>query len=302
MSDLKSYLNPATTFFSKEIELGHPVHTILGNTFDKYTISKKQISPPKIFWSGERYQFHRSKIVSSIPPEIINNVLAKMTQLNLSLSYWIEKSGYNYGAKMVLLSDRLEEKQIYNAFAFEESIHFHEFKNMMDFTPTKETHWHPMLNVLGDVIEDGEKSTLIYVIQVLLEGFGIGHYYNLQQDCLFTPMKEVFDRILKDEARHHGLGVVLAKESTYSMLEKDQIFEYTREIIQAFKNANWVESSIHELYPLSTKEKIQLKEETLFEQTINNRMIYIRELIGKANFLGLLERLEKEKAWTIPTP
>jgi hypothetical protein len=273
MKDLKSYLTSDSTFFSKEIEADHLLNQVLAKGLDQYTVSKKDLETPKILWSKERYQLEKASAFTSLSPETQNDILRKITELNLSLSYFIEKSGHNYGAKMILMADSIQEKSLYCLFAAEEAIHLNEFSNFINFKVNPQTHWHPMLDPLAQVIHEGEKNTCLYVIQVLLEGFGMGHYNSLRNDCQYAPLVEVFNRIIKDEARHHGAGLILAKESHLSKIEREQIFEYTRNFVKAMQSANWLLKVIEESSaPMSVADKRKYYEQIEYRHTIEKRL------------------------------
>lgn len=232
--------------------------------------------------------------------ELQDNVLRKITQLNLSLSRYIETSGHNYGAKMILSAESLDEKSIYALFAAEEAIHLKEFENFMNFTPDPKEHWHPMLNPLATAIKEGEKNTCLYIIQVLLEGFGMAHYGGLRQDCLYAPLQLAYDRILKDEARHHGTGIILSKQNTLTKLEQEQIFEYTREFIFSLQSASWVLNCIEEQRGgLSETEKKKYAEETNQTQVLQRRLLKLREMLEKVDDYDLVKRLDNDKVFKL---
>ena len=129
----------------------------------------------------------------------------------------------------------------------------------------------------------------------MLEGFGIGHYTSLKNDCLYQPLQNVFNRILKDEARHHGAGVVLVKETKLKKIEREQVFEYTRDFVQALRSANWVLNIIEESSsPLSKTEKATHYEAVEYEQTMARRMQAIKEMLLKSNHENLVESLTKD--------
>lgn len=295
MKDLKSYLTSDSTFFSKEIEADHLLNQVLSKGLDQYTVSKKDLETPKILWSKERYQLEKASAFTSLSPETQNDILRKITELNLSLSYFIEKSGHNYGAKMILMADSIQEKSLYCLFAAEEAIHLNEFSNFINFKVNPQTHWHPMLDPLAKVIHEGEKNTCLYVIQVLLEGFGMGHYNSLRNDCQYAPLVEVFNRIIKDEARHHGAGLILAKESHLSKIEREQIFEYTRDFVKAMQSANWLLKVIEESStPMSVTEKKKYYEQIQYKNTIEKRLQALKEMLQKANKDNLVGDLEAD--------
>lgn len=295
MKDLKSYLTIDSTFFSKEIESAHPLNQLLDKGLSEYTVSQKDPHAPEILWNKERYQLEKSSLFSKLAPEIQNNVLKRITELNLSLSCFIEKSGHNYGAKMILLADTIQEKSLYCTFAAEEAIHLKEFSNFVNFKIDPQIHWHPMLNPLARVIHEGEKNTCLYIIQVLLEGFGMGHYNSLKNDCNYNPLTQVFNRILKDEARHHGAGLILAKESHLTKREREEIFEHTREFVKALQSADWIIKTIEDFSsPLSIKEIQKYREEVNYQETIEKRLMGLKGMLLKADRENLVEDLEKE--------
>jgi hypothetical protein len=295
MKDLKNYLSIDSTLFSKKLEEKHPLKNLLSKALDAYTVSHKDPNTPDILWPKERYRLEQTPFFTSLDPLVQQNILKKITELNLSLSRYIETSGHNYGAKMILLADSLDEKSIYALFAAEEAIHLREFENFMHFTPDPEVHWHPMLNPLARAIAEGEKNTCLYIIQVLLEGFGMAHYGGLRADCSYAPLKEAYDRILKDEARHHGTGIILSKQNALSSLEKEQIFEYTREFILSLQSANWILNCIEqEAGALSTQEKQKYQEQTKQAEVLQLRLIKMREMLEKVDDYDLVKRLDNE--------
>ena len=80
---------PNFDFLFKEIKDNQTINKVLESTFQKYTISQKQDNPPSYFWDGHRYNFHHSNSLS-FSKEEIEKILRRITELNLSLSYYIE--------------------------------------------------------------------------------------------------------------------------------------------------------------------------------------------------------------------
>lgn len=269
---------------------------LLDIAFGKLTVEPKKTEFPNHFWSEKRYGLDKAKSFLALDSEQKNRILRHLSELNLSLSYFIEKSGHNYGAKMILLAKNQDEKSLYSLFAAEEAIHQKEFINHMWFTPNKDLHWHPMLDVLGEVMREGERNTLIYVVQVLLEGFGMSFYSGLGDTCEFSPMKNVYSRILQDEARHHGSGVILANYYEVNQVEKEQIFEYTKKFIHALQSASWFTKSMErETGPMSSLEKKTFLDNILYEETLLARRKRLKDMLSKVDSWGLVAMLEKDK-------
>jgi hypothetical protein len=272
---------------------------LLENAFSQYTTTQIDTLTPAILWSAERYQLHQSSAYNNLSAEEKSTYLNHLTQLNMALSLWIEKSGHIYGAKMILLSATQQEKSLYSLFAAEEAIHAREFSNFLTFTPDWKIHQHPMLIPLGNAIREGSRETLLFIIQVLLEGFGMSHYAGLMEDCLHLPLKKAYARILKDEARHHGAGLILTNDST-NMLKIEgesfqQVFEYTRDFLHALQSAHWLkETFTHIGRPLSKKEENQLWQEIEFDQLLLKRRQKFKEMIIKSGQKKLMDALMKE--------
>jgi len=295
MKDLKSYLSLDSTLFSENLPKNNPLNSLLERALDNYTVSSPDKDVPKILWAPERYKLNQTNAFNNLEIEKQHSVMEKITELNLSLSCYIETSGHNYGAKMILLADTIEEKSIYALFAAEEAIHLKEFQNFMNFTPDPEVHWHPMLNPLAKAIEEGEKNTCLYIIQVLLEGFGMAHYSGLKDDCTYAPLKVAYERILKDEARHHGTGIILSKQNALSKIEEEQIFEYTREFILSLQSASWVLNCIEQIGGnLSIEEKKKYSAQTNQVQTMEFRLSKLREMLQKVDDYDLVDKLDKD--------
>ncbi len=273
---------------------------MLDKRLDELTISSPSPDTPKVLWGAERYGLDQSKIFLDLSVENQSKYLVRMSELNLALSAFIETSGHNYGAKMILLSETLEEKSTYALFASDEAVHLREFQNFMNFEYSLKTHHHPMLTPLAEVIKDGSKTSLVFVIQVLLEGFGMGHYHGLRQTCLHKPLQESYDQILKDEARHHGTGIILAKEELPSKEDQEQIFEYTRAFVQAMQSAHWLFETFDFVgESLSQAQRKQLWQEINFEKVLALRLEKLKDMLQKVDSFNLLERLERDGAFKV---
>ena len=63
-----------------------------------------------------------------------------------------------------------------------------------------------MLRFLADLIEVCDANTLAYLVQVILEGWGLHHYQSLYQSCRDPLLRQRLQAIHKDEALHHHTG------------------------------------------------------------------------------------------------
>ena len=291
MSTLNELLSLERTLGTPHLPKEHPLFQILER--------KKEVES-KIYWGAERYHLQKTKKFNSLPEEQKHILLKRLSELNLALSYFIEKSGHHYASKMILHSETCEEKTLYALFACEEATHLRLFMNSMWFAPTLDSHFHPMLPALSDAIQWGTKSSLVFVIQVLLEGFGIAHYTGLKDTCLDPELKNSFVTILRDEARHHGAGLILTKAQKLDTESEEQIFELSRKFIRSLETAHWIPSTFEFAgVALSSDEKRSLFEEIGFQDTLGLRMQRLKEMFQKVNYQGVFDRLEKDGVFEV---
>jgi hypothetical protein len=133
-------------------------------------------------------------------------ILQLAGQALLAESYYIEKAGVGYMAKMTLLAKTTEERILYALFSADEATHL---SQLMPLVPEATDASDPFLQLLESLLETAERSVLLFVIQVVLEGWGLSHYRNLSKHCRQPELSDLFHSFLQAEAKHHGTGVVL---------------------------------------------------------------------------------------------
>ena len=278
----------------------HPLFQIIDPSFIAHGVERKKEIEAKIFWGADRFQLDKTSLFNKLSQDQKNQILLRLSELNLALSYFIEKSGHHYASKMILTSESSEEKTLYALFACEEATHLRLFMNQMWFAPTLKTHFHPMLPILSEAIEWASKDTLVFVVQVLLEGFGIAHYTGLRDTCLDAELKNSFQTILKDEARHHGAGLILTKANKLSQETEDQIFELSRKFIRSLETAHWIPAAFEAANSgLTQAETKELFAEMDFKNTLALRMQRLKDMFYKVNYQGLYDRLSADGTFEV---
>ena len=129
----------------------------------------------------------------------------------LTEAYYIEKLGLGFTAKMALLSETTEERMLYCLFAGDEAAHLHAIAAYVGDGAAASAPDDPFLALLTEAIAAGDKPGLTYVVQVVLEGWGIAHYQSIARDCRDGDLRRTLLRLARDEALHHGSGVALLK-------------------------------------------------------------------------------------------
>ncbi|MCB9091768.1 MAG: hypothetical protein H6621_03435 [Halobacteriovoraceae bacterium] len=286
-------LSKDSILYFGHLEEDHKLRKMLDKKLDQFLVTQKLNKFPDYFWGAEKYGLEKSHLFKKLKSEEQTQVLKQLSQMNLALSWYIERAAYTHGAKMILASTTQEEKMFYCQFAFEEAIHQREFENMMDFIPEEDSHWHPMVDVLSDSIQFGERETSIFMVQVILEGYGMYFYKALMDSCLHSELKKVYRRILTDEADHHGSGLILSEQNILSEKSKQEIFKYSQKFLEAIQISGELIKSIESVHgKLSKEEKDLLIEEIGYKRNLEKRIKILKDLLKRVDHWGLSSMLE----------
>ena len=260
---------------------------------------KKAVSVPNArkgpYWSPDFFDLNNSDTFSGADEKQKVEILRLCSDSLLHEAYFIEKSGMAYAAKMSLLSQTTEERMLYSMFASDEASHFELIRSFIGRPPENEAE-NPFLLLLSNLIENGDRDTLVFVIQIVLEGWGITHYRKIADGCDDQDLKTVFEAILRDEARHHGSGLVLFENKQLSVESKNQIVEVmTQFLCMVQMGPQSVVSAVESvLGPLEQSDKVRLFKELNAQGHSEKRLNELRQLMVKAKVAGVLEELDQK--------
>ena len=147
-------------------------------------------------------------------------------------------------------------------------------------------------------------NSLVFVIQVILEGWGITHYKSLAKDCLNPKLEAVLEGILRDEARHHGSGVVLCRQRKIS----PETHQYTFEVLVRFlemvqMGPQGLLAAMDEVGEgLTREQKLQFMLEIGAVNATAKRLEVLRWLMEEDGFSSVVEQLQKFGCFRPYTP
>lgn len=177
-------------------------------------------------WNWEDFNLKETTKINENTKALIKEDLAKKRFLE---AYYIEKAGMTFAAKMSILSESVDEQRLFSHFAAEEATHFDYIDQLLE-NVDKNNGKDSFISFLNEVIASGQRRPLIFIIQVVLEGWGIDHYGIMERSCKHSEIKQHLKNILKDEAAHHGSGVSLFNEKDLT----DSEIAYTVEMMSEF--------------------------------------------------------------------
>jgi hypothetical protein len=205
-SALKS--RPAPQFdagpkMSKRIPLSDAVHTAIKEHFEAEAPANRP------FWPASYFNLDQMSVYRNSDEAEKRAILLGCGNSLLAEAYYIEKCGMYFASKMCLLSESAQERMLYSLFAADEAVHFNWISGFAPAESVKGFESNPFILLLDEVLQKGDRTTLSYIVQVILEGWGISHYHALAKNCLDDGLATVFENVIRDEGRHHASGLAL---------------------------------------------------------------------------------------------
>ena len=282
-------------FDSLSLDRSDPLWPILAASLSKKSVQLDHAdSSMDYFWTPEHFGLHRVGVFKEASEGEQRNILRMCAARLLEEAFSIEQLGLCFNAKMILLSETSKERMLYSLFAADEAAHFY---SIASYLPKGRSHSpdQPFLLLLKEVIERGDKLCLIYLIQVVLEGWGISHYSSITHDCQSPRLKQALTQIVKDETLHHGSGVVLFNQQILSEADKQFTLEILARLFQMVQAGPQAVVSCLERAKghLSRGQKIRVFRELECETQSRQRIETLQSLIGKGQSGSLLEMLKQ---------
>ena len=176
-------------------------------------------------WELKDYCLATVSCIKDASPDAQERIRHLLGRGRLLEAWAIEKAGMSYAAKMSLLAESINEQKLYSLFGAEEARHFHFIDQTLGEHSALASPPDPFIAMLNEIIGSVGRRPLIFIIQVVLEGWGIEHYASLSKSCLDQGLRAALREILGDEAAHHGSGLALFDEAELSRGEREYILE-----------------------------------------------------------------------------
>ena len=249
-------------------------------------------------WGADSYDLENVDIFkeSSLGEKL--GILEDCARGRLEEAYHIEKSGMAFTSKMTLLADTLDERKLYCQFSADEANHL---EAITKFLPNVSDNYkdNPFIQLLADIINTGSRRPLIFIIQVLLEGWGIDHYQAMFNSCRSIALGEVLSKIIKDEAGHHGSGLMLFDEGEMTPTEFNYVIDTLRIFFHMVRvgSLGTVSSIEKTKGHFSKSQKIGLLHQLQSQDNAQRKLNVLKKLMHKAESNKIIEALEKSNCF-----
>jgi hypothetical protein len=267
---------------TRSLDPGHELHRILKVAMEKFSEPSPSMKvSPHEFWASEHFGLENVHLFQESSIKEKKRILTICNQGLLEESLFIEQLGLSYSAKMTLLSETTEERMLYCLFAADEAAHLHYIRSFLPPDAPKALPSYPFFELLADIVTRGDKISLTYLLQVVLEGWGITHYQILARDCRYVPLSQVLKKIVRQEALHHGSGVSMARQQNLSTAHKTFIMEMLVRLFQMVQaGPQQIVSNLEKVKGhLSKEQKIRVFRELRCEVQSRQRLDLLRSLI-----------------------
>lgn len=235
-----------------------------------------------ILWDSSFFQITETSIWNSLQSEHQKQLLQKLNIHLLKEAYYIENAGMVYSGKMNLYSESEAERAFFCLMGQEEAAHLELFRPLLP-DQTQLAGIPSFSQLIGKIIQEGDRRSNLFLIQILLEGWGLTYYQSLHDHTPNQYLKKCLHTILSDESRHHSAGVLLFQstaentsdsfllDSLISLLEMLQVGPWTivNEVLKLKGNLNKIDI-IHFLDQMNAQDDAQRKLNKLRKLTERN--------------------------------
>lgn len=270
-----------TRLSAPDLPAGHPLHSVLAAALKGRRPQRNEASAETPYWPASYFGLDRTRRFLEASESDQRAILLGCSRNILSEIYYIEKSGMYFASKMCLLAESVQERMLFSLIAADEATHFHWISRYVSADAVADYNHNPFLRLLDQVLTKDDRMTLSYIIQVVLEGWGIHYYRSLAQTCLDLELANVFERMIRDEGRHHAAGLAQFKSLSTKWNGSDRILDILSEMfgmIQAGPQS--VVSQVeHVLGSLTNAQRERLFSELGCEASSSERIVTIQRLI-----------------------
>ncbi|MBV6623471.1 MAG: ferritin-like domain-containing protein [Rivularia sp. (in: Bacteria)] len=269
------------------------LNRILSAALNKQEFSNANFEASLNYWNEEYFNLDKVKIFQESTATDKSLILQLCNLEILEEAYFIEKAGVGYMAKMILMAETTEERMLYGLFAADEVNHLSQISN---FLPVPKISKSSFLSLLEEVVESDDKTVLLFVLQVVLEGWGLTHYRSIAKFCQNSQLRSTLNSFLQDESRHHATGVTLFEKTSLTKSSQETITEILAMFLQMVQvGPQSVVKAIEQVKgSLSRKGKINIFEQLNTESHSGVRLKILRNLMHLPNATSVIDNLENK--------
>jgi len=165
-------------------------------------------------------------------PEVRQRVLDDCARGLLAESWRIERCGVHYCARMTLAAEGDVERRMFALVGADEALHASWLAPWIEALAPQPD---PFARFIAGLAEAGNPQPLAYLLQVVLEGFGIAHYAGLAAHCRAPGLAATFAHMARDEALHCAAGLAAFLPDALTDVDRRFLEEATHAFLQMIR-------------------------------------------------------------------
>lgn len=251
-------------------------------------------------WAAGTFQLDRVPAFRQASDAEKAAVLAACAHNLLAEAWCIEQRGISYCAAMARRAESNEEHELFVQIGADETRHAAWLAPWL--FPPPETD--PFNRFIDGLLEAGTPQPLSFLLQVVLEGFGITHYQSLAAECRDTALTQTLRRLAVDEALHHAGGLLVFEPSRLTAAERHFVADGANAFLQMIRvGPQAVVSALARQLGAHTIGELTRMFTALDSQAITAvKLARLRKLMAQPGMTWLVARLEVAGAFTPCTP
>lgn len=160
---------------------------------------------PSRIWREEFFGLHRTRYWLSANTASRETLVMRCASNVLREALGIEREAMDYCAKRVLAAEDAVEKKVYCLMAAEEARHYHWLDSLVS-PLTTDLSPDAFALFLKRLVAEGTPLAQSYLLQIILEGWGISHYRRLGAGSRDPVTARIMLGIARDEGLHYAAG------------------------------------------------------------------------------------------------
>ena len=156
-------------------------------------------------WEAGTFHLDRVPAFRQASAGIKDAVLAACAHNLLAEAWCVEQRGISYCSAMARQAESNAERDLFTGIGADETQHAAWLAPWLLRPPETD----PFNRFIDGLLEAGTPRTLSFLLQVVLEGFGITHYRSLAAGCRDAALAQTLRRLVLDEALHHAGGLLV---------------------------------------------------------------------------------------------
>ncbi|NJR17241.1 MAG: ferritin-like domain-containing protein [Calothrix sp. CSU_2_0] len=301
---IKQQIIPGSSLPQVEDKLSCWLSSALTTRLGKFSqfLTLSQTNNP-VYWGANFFGLDKVTVFLNATITEQATILQLCSRKLLEEAYAIEKVGLQYMAKMVLLSESTQEQMLYALYSADEVTHIAQIsrflpKSQINNEQIKPSE-HPLFQFLINIADAQDKAVILFVLQVVLEGWSLSHYRSLAIECREPNLSLTLQGFLLDKSRHHGTGVMLFHQMSLTQSSQELIVKTLTKFLRLIqlRHQLTIDAIAQVKGYLSRSQKIRILEELDIESHNYTCLKFLRSLMRNPNSGAILQQLETKGAF-----